>query len=182
MDFNDAPKCKLLPIWWIFLVLRKNSFPFWVWTIYVFGLVCSRTRTSSIKGVNADLGVSIFSVEKEKKFEIRFWSFCSKLRLIAMLARRKANVCVKNICLSFAKKKDFSFFLIPVIMRRINKLRRKIPMKNITPRLKRRKLVKTQVNSAKLARNIGFWFRKLKDLCECRNRFGLVKWNSEQIN
>jgi len=38
----------------------------------VFGLVCSRTRTSSIKGVNADLGVSIFSVEKEKKFEIRF--------------------------------------------------------------------------------------------------------------
>lgn len=73
-----------------------------------------------------------------------------------MLARRKANVCVKNICLSFAKKKDFSFFLIPVIMRRINKLRRKIPMKNITPRLKRRKLVKTQVNSAKLARNIGF--------------------------
>ena len=86
------------------------------------------------------------------------------MRLITKLVIRKADVCVKMIRLSFVKKKDFSFFWVFVISKRMSRLRNKIPIKNNIPRLKRRKLVKARVNNAKLARNIGFRFRKVKYL------------------
>ena len=86
------------------------------------------------------------------------------MRLITKLVIRKADVCVKMIRLSFAKKKDFSFFWVFVISKRMSRLRKKIPIKNNIPRLKRRKLVKARVNNAKLARNIVFRFRKVKYL------------------
>jgi len=46
--------------------------------------------------------------------------------------------------------------------KRIKTLRRQAPAKKISPRLRRRKLVKARVNNAKLARNIGFRFRGVK--------------------
>lgn len=79
--------------------------------------------------------------------------------MIAILASNKARLSFWRRRLQFATKKGFPCLLARVMRKSIKTLRRQTPAKKISPRLRRRKLVKARVNNAKLARNIGFRFR-----------------------